>query len=70
MFGGGEVCAYLPDTGIQETLLVIIHVAVYYVTGVVMFGGGEVCAYLPDTGIQETFRVIILMLMFTMLQVW
>ena len=20
MFGGGEVCAYLPDTGIQETL--------------------------------------------------
>ena len=21
MFGGGEVCAYLPDTGIQETLL-------------------------------------------------
>ena len=24
MFGGGEVCAYLPDTGILETLLVII----------------------------------------------
>ena len=24
MFGGAEVCAYLPDTGIQETFLVII----------------------------------------------
>ena len=24
MFGGGEVCAYLPDTGIQETFRVII----------------------------------------------